>query len=178
MHSSNNFLTYQEVYNDFDYYFLILGDFLKSFCDFYWLADNFQQMVGYPTKRLKNYLASFLDDLKTYYWNYRKNFDGLFWSVLYSRIRNIRHLSSFIFFASESQALLSPINELLPCPLSPVYSKPGQPPVFFRIPISPPLIHFPPPMDSTVLQLLNHLKVLWHLSIRLFVIAFSGLTFL
>ena len=95
-------------------------------------------MVGYTIKRLKNFLASFLDDLKTYYWNYHKNFDGLFWSVLYSRIRNIRHLSSFIFFASESQALLSPINELLPCPLSPVYSKPGQPPVFFHIPISHP----------------------------------------
>ena len=40
-------------------------------------ADNFQQMVGYTTKRLKNFLASVLDDLKAYYWNYHKNFDGL-----------------------------------------------------------------------------------------------------
>ena len=35
-------------------------------------------MVGYTSKRLKNFLASFLDDLKTYYWNYHKNFDGSF----------------------------------------------------------------------------------------------------
>ena len=65
MHSSNNFLTYQ-VYNDFDYYFLILGDFLKSFCDFYWLLFQriiFSRWLGTPPK-VKKFPSLFFGWLK------------------------------------------------------------------------------------------------------------------